>query len=82
MKLTAQVKLMPTPEQAELLRQTLTAANAACTAISEYAWDNKTFGKYGLQQALYHVLRDQFSLSAQMVVRCLGKPMGSARCDR
>jgi hypothetical protein len=33
MKLTAQIKLIPTPEQADLLKQTLEAANAACKAI-------------------------------------------------
>ena len=46
MKLTAQVKLVPTPEQAALLKATLEAANAACNAISAYAWNNKLFGKY------------------------------------
>jgi hypothetical protein len=35
MKLTAQIKLLPTPEQAELLKATLERSNAACNAISQ-----------------------------------------------
>jgi IS605 OrfB family transposase len=73
MKLTAQIKLLPTPEQAELLRQTLERANAACDAISGYAWDNQHFSQYGLHEVLYKPMRDAFALAAQMVVRCLAK---------
>ena len=82
MKLTAQVKLVPTLEQAELLKATLERANAACNAISDYAWDHKTFGKYPLQQALYHALRNEFELTAQLVVRCLGKVADSYTLDK
>jgi len=37
MKLMAQVKLLATPEQAQLLKQTLEQANALCTAMSAWA---------------------------------------------
>ena len=33
MKLVAQVKLLPTPEQADALRHTLEQANAACQFV-------------------------------------------------
>ncbi len=82
MKLIAQVKLVPTPQQATLLKQTLEAANATCNAISAYAWDNRTFGKYRLQQALYYALRAEFKLTAQLVVRCLGKVADSYKRDK
>jgi putative transposase len=39
MKLVAQLKLNPTPEQHALLKATLERANAACNAISVYAWE-------------------------------------------
>jgi hypothetical protein len=39
MKLTAQLKLLPTPQQAAALKRTLEAANAACNAISQVAWE-------------------------------------------
>jgi putative transposase len=82
MKLTAQVKLVPTPQQAESLKATLERANAACNAISEYAWEHQVFGKYPLQKALYYILREQFELTAQMVVRCLSKVADSYKLDK
>lgn len=38
MKLIAQVKLQPTPEQSDLLKKTLEQANAAANFASELAW--------------------------------------------
>src|SRR5258708_16275144 len=69
MKLTAQIKLLPTPQQAELLKATLERANVACNAISQYAWKNKVFNQFVLHGALYKGLRSEFELA----VRCLGK---------
>lgn len=43
MKLTAQIKLQPTPEQSAALRATLERANAACNAISAAGWAAQTF---------------------------------------
>jgi putative transposase len=73
MKLVAQLKLQPTPEQARLLKQTLHAANAACTRISEVAWEKGEFGKFALQRLCYRSVKADFGLSAQMVVRMLSK---------
>jgi putative transposase len=69
MKLTAQIKLLPTPQQTALLKRTLEAANAACNRISEYAWDNQLFNQFKLHKALYADLRAEFGLCA--------RPMGS-----
>lgn len=82
MKLTAQIKLLPTALQADLLLRTMETANAACNAISSYAWRHRAFRQYDLHHALYHDLRQQFSLSAQMVVRCLGKVADAYKLDR
>jgi hypothetical protein len=46
MKLIAQVKLLPTPEQADALRHTLEQANVACRFVSDTAWETKTFRQY------------------------------------
>src|SRR5260221_7068685 len=81
MKLTAQIKLLPTPEQAELLKTTLARANAACNTISQYAWDNKMFSQFVLHTALYKGLRSEFELAAQLAVRCLGKVADSYKAD-
>jgi hypothetical protein len=53
MKLTAQLKLLPTPEQAGALARTLETANAACNYISDVAWATRTFGKFALQKLCY-----------------------------
>jgi putative transposase len=73
MKLVAQLKLCPTKEQARILKDTLERANAACDRISEVAWEQRTFGKYALQKLCYRDVKSDFTLSAQMVVRCLAK---------
>ncbi len=58
MKITAQILLKPTPLQAALLLQTMEAANAACDAISEYAWREKVFSKFKIQSAIYHEIKN------------------------
>jgi len=73
MKLTAQLKLLPTPEQADALRRTLETANAACNYISDVAWVTGTFGKFALQKLCYQDARERFGLAAQMTIRALAK---------
>jgi len=73
MKLTAQIKLLPSDEQAESLLRTLERANKACQYISDYAYESGDHSKYKLQDAVYHDVREQFDLGAQMAVRALGK---------
>jgi IS605 OrfB family transposase len=82
MKLTAQLKLLPTPEQADALKRTLEAANAACNYISQIAWDTHTFGKFALQKLCYQDVRETFGLSAQMVVRALAKVGDAYKLDK
>jgi putative transposase len=82
MKLIAQLKLQPTPEQTELLKRTLEAANAACTYISTVAWDTATFGKFALQKLCYTTVREQFGLAAQMTIRALAKVGDAYKLDR
>jgi putative transposase len=82
MKMTAQLKLQPTPEQADALKRTLETANAACNAISRVAWDQQVFGKYDLQQLVYQRIKTEYGLSAQMVIRCLAKAGDSYKLDR
>ena len=73
MKLSAQVKLLPTPEQADALKRTLEMANAACNFVSQKAWQSKTFKQYDLHHLCYKDVRAKFPLSAQGVVRVIAK---------
>lgn len=82
MKLTAQIKLQPTPGQASALKRTLETANAACDYISDVAWNNRTFGQYKLHHIAYAEVRTKFGLSAQMTVRCIAKVADSYKLDK
>lgn len=82
MKLTAQVKLLPTPEQAIALQETMVRANEACDYISGVAWDTRTFGKFALQKLVYAHVKETFSLTAQVVVRCIGKVADAYKLDK
>jgi putative transposase len=82
MKLIAQIKVLPTPDQHAALLSTLERANAACNAISAFAWEQHTFGKFDLQKAIYHTIKADYELSAQMVVRCIAKVGDSYKLDR
>jgi putative transposase len=82
MKLTAKVKLLTSKEQAQSLIETLRAANEACNYISNYAWEHKTFGKYSLQKVIYYDVRESFSLSAQVTIRCIGKVADAYKLDK
>lgn len=81
MKLTAKVKLFPTLEQADALRQTLEAANTACNYISDQAWNNRTFRQFPLQKLTYYPVREHFPLSAQVVIRCISKVADAYKVD-
>jgi putative transposase len=76
-----QLKLLPTPEQADALMRTIQATNAACNHISQIAWESRTFSKFALQKLCYHDVRETFGLAAQMVIRALAKVGDAYRLD-
>lgn len=82
MKLIAQLKLQPTPEQAGALKRTVEAAHAACNYISNVAWETRTFGKFALQKLCYQDVREAFGLPAQMTVRALAKVGDAYKLDK
>jgi putative transposase len=82
MHLMVQVKLLTTPEQAQVLKHTLETANAACSHISQRAWEAKRFRRYDLHQLVYQEVRQAFPLSAQMVVRQIAKVADAYKVDQ
>ncbi len=82
MLLTVKVKLLTSQAQHDDLLETMERFNEACNYISEVAWSHRTFGKVGLQKILYYDVRERFGLSAQMVVRAVGKVSESYKIDR
>jgi IS605 OrfB family transposase len=73
MRLTIQLKLLPTSEQADSLKRTLETANAACDYISQVAWDARTFRQFPIHRLTYGAVREIFNLTAQLAVRCISK---------
>lgn len=82
MRLTIQLKLLPTLGQADLLKQTLERANAACDSMSQVAWDTRTFGQFPLHRLVYQSVRESFGLAAQLTVRCIAKVADAYKLDR
>ncbi len=82
MKLTAKVKLQPTDAQADSLKRTLETSNAACNRISDIAWETRTFGKFAIQKLVYHDIKTEFGLNAQVVIRCISKVCDAYKLDK
>lgn len=82
MKLTLQIKLLPTPEQFNSLKNTLIEANTACNEISDIAFTDKLFNQYKLHHKTYYRIKDNFNLSAQMIVRCISKVTDAYKLDK
>jgi putative transposase len=82
MKLIAQLKLQPTPEQRAALKQTLEAANAACNYASDVAWHERVFNQFDLQKLCYHAVRNQFGLGADITVRVFAKVADAYKLDK
>src|SRR3712207_562674 len=82
MKLTVQLKLLPTPEQADALKRTLETANAACDSISQVAWQTRTFRQFAIHKLTYQAARETFHLAAQLTVRCIAKVADAYKLDR
>lgn len=81
-ELTLKIKLLPTKDQAALLLQTMREANAACSAISEVAWQEKIFNKIKLHHQVYYPLRSTFKLSSQMLIRSISKVADAYSFDK
>ena len=82
MKLTVQVKLLPSAEQAAALRATLETANAAADRLSQLAWESKEFNRFALHKAHYRTLRDEFPLSSQVVCLLVAKVSDAYKLDK
>lgn len=82
MRLTIQLKLLPTSEQADALKRTLETANAACDYISQLAWESRTFRQFPIHRLTYHAVREMFNLTAQLTVRCIAKVADAYKLDK
>ena len=82
MKLTMQLKVLPTPEQSASLLKTMEKFNAACDELAAVAFSNQCANKVELQKLAYHDIRADFGLSAQMTVRAIAKVVEVYKRDK
>lgn len=82
MKLTLQTQLLPTLDQVSALEATLNAFNAAADWLAGEAFAAKVANKIALQKTHYALLRQKFSLSAQMSVRCIAQVCEAYKRDK
>ena len=73
MKLVAPIKLAVSPEQKQLLLDTIRRVNEACDWLAGLAFEEKISNKILLQKLHYAELRSRFGLSSQMAVRAIAK---------
>ena len=82
MKLTLQIKLLPTGEQAVMLKNTFSVFNEACNTISQIAWERHAFKQFSLHKEVYYPIKETYHLSSQLVVRAISKVADAYKLDR
>ena len=82
MKLTLQLKLVPTPEQHAALLATMRAFNAAASYAARVGVESRVFSQASIHKRCYRELRGRFRLSAQMAVRAIGKAVEAFKRDQ
>jgi putative transposase len=73
MKLVAALKMLPTRDQAVVLKATLARCNEAATWLAAAGFTAGIFGQYALHRIAYADLRTRFDLTAQAAVRTISK---------
>ena len=82
MKLTVQVKLLPTPEQASSLLDTMQQMNAAATEAARIGFEHHVYGQVSIHRLCYVELRERFGLGAQHAVRAISKAVEAFARDK
>ena len=82
MKLTLQIKLLPTDEQVMILKKTFSVFNEACNIISQIAWERHVFKQFSLHKEVYYSIKETYHLSSQLVVRAISKVTDAYKLDR
>jgi len=81
-KLTIQIKLLPDQKQAQALLENLEIANKAANRLSQLGWEAKEFKQFPLHKRFYRQIRDEFPLTAQIVIRLIAKVADAYKLDQ
>lgn len=76
------MRLVPTREQAAMLRRTMHAFNAAATHAASVGFKARVFSQPSIHHRCYQDLRERYGLSAQMAVRAIGKAVEAFKRDK
>lgn len=82
MKLTLQLKLVPSADQHTALLETMRAFNAAASYAAQVGFAAHVFTQQSIHVRCYRELRDRFGLSSQMAVRAIGKAVECFKRDK
>jgi IS605 OrfB family transposase len=82
MKLTLQLQVLPTAEQAATLLDTMERFNQAASFASRVGFEAGVFSQPSIHERCYAQIRERFGLSAQMVVRAIGKAVECFKRDK
>ncbi|MDE2095667.1 MAG: transposase [Patescibacteria group bacterium] len=82
MKLTIQLQLLPSPEQATLLLDTMRRFNEAASCAAQVGFTAGVFSQPSIHRLAYREIRERFGLSAQLAVRAIGKAVEVFKRDR
>lgn len=70
---TCKCKIQTSPEEREILLETLNKFACACNDILKIARETKTFNQYRLHHKTYHLIKDRYNLQANLVVRAIAR---------
>ncbi|EQD35530.1 IS605 OrfB family transposase, partial [mine drainage metagenome] len=76
------LKMLPDPEQRNILMETMEVFNDACNDISITASEHDFPNKYELHKLVYYSIREKYKLPSQLVVRAISKVAESYKVDR
>lgn len=82
MKLTIQIQLLPSEEQAQSLLATMRAMNGAATFAARTGFDHEVFGQVSIHRLCYKAIRADFKLGAQHAVRAIAKAVEAFAGDK
>lgn len=82
MRLTVQIQLCPSPEEAVALRRYIAAFNAGANYAARVGFEAGVFAQPSIHRRCYRELRDRFDLSSQTAVRAIGKAVETFRRDK
>lgn len=82
MKITVQIKLLPTLEAQSGLLKTIQTFNEVCNGISEVIFEAGVFKQFDIHKLLYRMIRDCFPIPSQLCVRAISKVADSYKIDQ